>query len=176
MKLVCNVGGMFSGKSTELQRQGQRHLLAGHNVVFLKPSYDNRYSEDRIITHCGQSVEAINVTDTIIIPEVVNAEVILIDEVQFLHYGIVNEIRELLKEGKTIYVSGLDMDSKGNGFLIVEALMTSADTVQKFKAVCEECGSDATFTGKRVDNDKRHELGSKELYIPLCRSCFYKRQ
>lgn len=176
MKLVCNVGGMFSGKTTELQRQGQRHLLAGHKVVFLKPSYDDRYSEDKIVTHCGQSIGAINVTDTIMIPEVIGAEVILIDEVQFLHYGIANEIRELLKEGKTIYVSGLDMDSKGNGFLIVEALMTLADTVQKFKAVCEECGDDATFTGKRIENNQRHELGSMDIYIPLCRSCFYKRQ
>ena len=176
MKLVCNVGGMFSGKSTELQRQGQRHLLAGHKVVFLKPAYDNRYSEGKIVTHCGQSVEAINVTSTIIVPEVADADVILIDEVQFLPYGIADEVRGLLKEGKTIYVSGLDMDSKGNGFLLVEALMTMADTVQKFKAVCEECGEDATFTGKRVDNGRRHELGSKDLYIPLCRSCFYERQ
>ena len=173
MKLTVNVGGMFSGKSTELQRQGKRHMMAGHKVVFLKPAYDNRYSDDKIITHDGQYVEAINVTNTITNKASVDADVILIDEAQFLPYEILNEIRWMLREGKIIYVSGLDMDYTGRGFLIMEGLMTMADHVQKFKAVCEECGDDATFTGKRVNNGTRHELGSKDLYIPLCRKCYY---
>lgn len=173
MKLTVNVGGMFSGKSTELQRQGKRHMMAGHKVVFLKPAYDNRYRDDKIVTHDGQYVEAINVTNTITNKASVDADVILIDEAQFLPYGILNEIRWLLREGKTIYISGLDMDSNGRGYLVMEGLMTMADNVQKFKAVCEECGADATFTGKRVNNGVRHELGSKELYIPLCRKCYY---
>ena len=176
MRLTVNVGGMFSGKSTELQRQGKRHMMAGQDIVFLKPEYDNRYSDDKIVTHDGQCIEAINVTNTITIKEVVNADVILIDEAQFLPYEILNEIRWLLREGKIIYVSGLDMDSTGRGFLVMEGLMTMADYVYKFKAVCEECGADATFTGKRVNNGKRHELGSKELYVPLCRECYYARQ
>lgn len=44
-KLILNVGSMFSGKSTELQRQGERHILAGHNIIFLKPDFDTRYGE-----------------------------------------------------------------------------------------------------------------------------------
>lgn len=173
MMLTVNVGGMFSGKSTELQRQGKRHIMAGHKVVFLKPDFDTRYSTDRIITHDGQEITAINVTNSITNKHTVNADVILIDEAQFLPYGILNEIRWLLREGKTIYVSGLDMDSNGRGYLVMEGLMTMADHVQKFKAVCEECGADATFTGKRVNNGVRHELGSKDLYVPLCRKCYY---
>ena len=173
-KLVCNVGGMFSGKSTELQRQGRRHVLAGHRVVFLKPEYDNRYSNDCVVTHLGDKVEAINVLETILIPEVLEADVILIDEIQFFPAMVVVEIKKLLRCNKTIYVSGLDMDSNGNGYITVEGLMTIADQVQKFKAVCEECGQDATFTDKRIKNDLVNELGSKDIYIPLCRNCYYK--
>ena len=173
-KLIMNVGGMFSGKSTELQRQGKRHIIAGHKVVFLKPQFDDRYSKDCIVTHLGETVEAVNVTDTILIPEVAEAEVILLDEIQFYNNSVIGEIRQLLREGKIIYASGLDMDFNGNGFNIVMNLMSMADGVQKFKAVCEECGQDATFTDKRVKNGVVNELGSKDLYIPLCRSCYYK--
>lgn len=175
MKLVCNVGGMFSGKTTELLRQGRRHVLAGHKVVYLKPKFDDRYSENEVVTHLGDSVKAINVMETLLCDEVQGADVILIDEAQFLPYQLLNEVRLLLREGKTIYISALDMDAKGNGYLIVEGLMTLADHVYKFKAVCENCGSDATYTGKRVDNGIRDELGSKDLYIPLCRRCYYEK-
>ena len=174
LKLVCNVGGMFSGKTTELLRQGRRHVLAGHNVVYLKPKFDDRYAENEVVTHLGDSVQAINVTDTLLCDEVLASDVILVDEAQFLPYCLITDFRLLLMKGKTIYVSALDMDAKGNGYLLVEGLMSLADYVNKFKAVCECCGSDATYTGKRVKNDVRDELGSKDLYIPLCRKCYYK--
>lgn len=176
-KLVVNTGGMFSGKSTELQRQGKRHILAGHKVVFLKPKMDDRYSKDCIVTHEGAKVEALNVEKSILEDmRVAEADVILIDEVQFLYFGVVADIEFLLRLGKTIYVSGLDMDFNGTGFSITEILMAKADEVNKFKAVCEKCGKDSTFTAKRTDSKNQIELGSKDLYMPLCRTCFYERK
>lgn len=176
-KLVVNTGGMFGGKSTELQRQGKRHILAGHRVVFLKPKMDDRYSTDAIVTHEGESVKAINIEDSILENRtVIEADVILVDEVQFFNRNIIGDIDLLLRLGKTVYVSGLDMDFAGRGFPIVETLMAMADEVHKFKAVCERCGADGTFTAKRTDNKSLVELGSRETYIPLCRRCYYKDQ
>ena len=85
-KLTVNTGSMYSGKSSELLRQGERHLLAGHKVVFIKPAIDLRYAKDEIVTHTGAKVEAIRVRgiDNIAgMAQVVEADVILIDEVQF---------------------------------------------------------------------------------------------
>lgn len=174
MRLVVNVGGMFSGKTTELQRQGKRHLLAGHNVVFVKPKMDDRYSEDFIVTHDGARVEAINVEGSLLDDErIMGADVVLIDEVQFLSDCVVNNIECLVRDGKIIYVSGLDMDYNGVEFPVVARLMAKADEVNKFKSVCEKCGQDSTFTAKRKDNGDLIELGSSDLYMPLCRSCYY---
>ena len=188
-KLIMNVGGMFSGKSTLLQQQGKRHMYAKQNVVFLKPAFDNRYSEDEIVTHEGNSVKAINVDDTLSkYGEIWTADVVLIDEIQFFPLSVVYEIKQLLAENIMVYVSGLDMNYRGRGFLVVEELMTIADEINKLKAVCEMCGKDAGFTGKRHnhingatvsinvsgENISEFELGEKELYIPLCRNCFNK--
>lgn len=175
-KLVINCGGMFSGKSTELMRQGERHMLAGHKVVFLKPQLDNRYAEDEIVNHKGQKVTAINITEQdniLLINDVMYADVILVDEVQFMS-NIVPKIECLLKHGKTIYCSGLDMDYLGKPFVTVSTLMAMADEINKFHAVCSHCGEDAVFSKKLSKSQSRIELGEKDMYTPLCRKCYYE--
>lgn len=180
-KLTVNCGSMYSGKSSELLRQGERHLLAGHKVVFIKPAIDLRYAEDEIVTHTGARVEAIRVReidriDTI--TQVLEADVVLIDEVQFFDNWLSMQIMELLDKGKEVYCSGLDMDFMGEPFSLTADLMARADVVNKFKAVCAGCGADATYSGKtnKASKEKRIELGAKELYIPLCRKCFNKQK
>lgn len=178
-KLTMNVGSMFSGKSTELLRQGQKHLLAGHKVLFIKPQMDNRYSDDEIVTHDGQKVQSINLKTfgrPTRLPEINDAQVILIDEIQFFMGIIWGEIEELLRQGKVIYCSGLDMDYRGEPFKTTAHLMAIADDVNKFKAVCADCGEDAYVTVKLTDSIEIVELGSQETYKPVCRSCFNKNE
>lgn len=180
-KLTINTGSMYSGKSSELLRQGERHLLAGHKVVFIKPAIDLRYTKDEIVTHTGAMVEAIRVRDIDRIDtmaQVVGADVVLIDEVQFFDDWLIMQIIELLKKGKQIYCSGLDMDFMGEPFSLTADLLARADVVNKFKAVCAGCGADATYSGKnaKASKRKRIEVGAKELYIPLCRDCFNKQR
>lgn len=180
--LTVNVGGMFSGKSTELQRQGERHILAGHRVLFIKPDMDTRYSKTEVVTHKGQKVEAMNIPIYSDLTECIKpneVDVVLIDEVQFFDKSILHSIWWLLDNDVKVYASGLDMDFLGEGFPTTEKLMAMADVVQKFHAVCEVCGEDAVVTAKRnfqeedVSSDVV-KLGAKETYIPMCRSCFLK--
>lgn len=176
-KLEVNVGGMFASKSSALIAQGKRHILAGHKVLYIKPDIDNRYSDEEIVTHDGQKVEALKVgikeLDSLLAYKDVNeAEVILIDEVQFFRYSIVHEIKELVDRGKVIYVSGLDMDYKAEPFQVTAYLAGVADEVNKFKAVCSDCGADAYVTAKTSGSNNRVELGSKDIYKPVCRKCY----
>ncbi|MCM3639674.1 thymidine kinase [Priestia aryabhattai] len=178
--LEVNVGGMFASKSTALLAQGKRHLLAGHKVLFIKPDIDNRYSEDEIVTHDGEKVEAIKLDtkagimglDKFI--KLHEADVLLFDEIQFFDLDIVTDIKFFLELGKAIYVSGLDMDYKGEPFNVTAYLMAIADKVNKLQAVCSECGDDSYITAKTSGTDARVELGSKDIYKPLCRTCNYK--
>lgn len=175
-KLIVNVGGMFSGKTTALLQQGERHLLAKKKVVYVKPQLDNRYSEERIVTHKGQGVDAINMPTHGLPWTLIAYDVILIDEVQFFDKKVVEDIEDFLVQGKTIIVSGLDMDFEGNGFEVTMQLMAKADKIIKHKAVCQECGEDATFSFRTTDSKELVLLGEKDSYIPLCRRCFYKRK
>lgn len=173
--LVVNVGGMFSGKTTELQRQGERHLRAGQRVIFVKPALDTRFSKSEVVNHNGYRVRAIRIDTGKHLDEYINPEevdVVCIDEAQFFDKKLINSVWWLLSKGIKVYASGLDMDFMGEGFPTTMELMARADEVQKFHAVCECCGADATFTGKRTTSENKIELGAKETYIPLCRSCY----
>jgi thymidine kinase len=175
--LVLIVGGMFSGKSTELQRQGKRHILRGDRVLFIKPRIDNRYSEDEIVTHDGNRVKAINVDLDEPIHQTLDltgVDVVLIDEIQFFTEQVIESIDEMLKRGIRVYCSGLDLDFEGKPFEITAILMAKAEDVIKLHAVCEKCGGDAWVTPRRSKNNKeRVSLGVHEYY-PLCRKCFYE--
>jgi thymidine kinase len=165
---------MFSGKSTLLISQGEKHMRAGQNVLYIKPSMDTRYSEDEIVTHSNLRVRAVAVDTTKPLElDMEDYEVILIDEAQFFDRVLLQSINELLKAGKTIYVSCLDMDFKGQGFDTAMNIMAIADKVNKLKAICEDCGEDAVISGKRIQNDDVVELGAKDLYVPLCRKCYF---
>lgn len=180
--LTVNTGSMFSGKSTLLISQGEKHVKAGQRVIYVKPDIDTRYSENEIVTHVGIKVPAITVPAHMgfsgyISPKKV--DVVLIDEAQFFNKRICNSIWWLMSEGVKVYVSGLDMNYMTDGFETMAGLMCMADKVNKLKAVCECCGNDANMSGKRSffngrDKGKIIELGEKETYFPLCRSCFFK--
>jgi len=182
-KLELEVGGMFSGKSSEIQRQGQRHKLAGHGVLYIKPAMDDRYAQDEIVTHDGQSVPAINMATNTELSYmqyimVDFSNVILIDEVQFFDEAIIDFVKKLLEMDKVVYCAGLDMDFKGEPFKVTAQLMAMADKVNKFHAVCADCGADGYVTAKTSGSNNRYELGSKDLYKPVCRQCYsnYKEE
>lgn len=180
--LTVNTGSMFSGKSTLLISQGEKHVKAGQKVLYIKPSLDNRYSEDEIVTHDGLKVKALSIEVNSRLTDVINQreiDVVLIDEIQFFNKRIVNSIWWLLSEGKKVYASGLDLNYLGDGFETTNEVMAIADKVNKLKAVCESCGEDAVITGKRnfyeTDGTSQIiELGAKETYIPFCRKCWFK--
>jgi len=175
LTVIC--GGMFAEKSTELQRRGKRLKRAGKNVLYVKPDFDNRYSEEELVTHDGQRVPALSIdidVPHILFPQIPErTEVILIDEIQFFHEDIVRVIDILLEEGLTIIVAGLDLDFGGKPFSITSNLMAKAEEVVKLHAVCTGCGNDAWVSYKEP-NGQRIQLGTDE-YEPMCRKCFNKK-
>lgn len=173
--LTVIAGGMFSEKSTELLRRGKRLERAGKKVAYFKPDMDTRYSSNELVTHDGDKVPATNLNTNL--PEGLlfefNAEVFLIDEIQFFGEEILNVIPYLLNRGKTVIVAGLDMDFQGRPFTATASLMAMAENVVKLNAVCSDCGSDSWVSYKEP-NGQRIQLGTDE-YKPLCRKCFNKK-
>lgn len=176
--LVIECGSMFSGKSDTIRRKGRRYQFAQQNVVFVKPEFDNRYDEVSVTTHNGDSVPAVSVdihASLLSIREIQQADIVLIDEIQFFNEQLIDDIVKLVHAGKRVYGAGLDMDFLGNPFPVTSHLMSIADKVNKHQAVCTSCGGDAYISNKKVRNDKLVELGHSDLYEALCRSCYQRK-
>ena len=177
-KLIVHTGSMFSGKTSSLEKDIKRFKIAGYKTIAFKPSIDNRYRKNEIVTHDLTSMDCLLVKDIDELLDYVDElkpEVIGIDEVQFLQGSIENiiwGINKLLKDDITVVVAGLDMDFTGTPFEIVKELMPLADYLYKHHAVCVKCGNDAWVSHRKSKDKDRIKIGAEDEYEPLCRKCF----
>lgn len=181
-KLIIHTGSMFSGKTSSLEKDVKRFVIAGYQVVAFKPSVDTRYKESKIVTHDNTSLKAVlidNIDDIIEYYKKNNPNVIAIDEVQFLSGGIpkiVSSINQLLAEDITVIIAGLDIDFSGQPFEIIKELMPFADYLYKHHAVCVRCGTDGWVSHRKTKDKERVVIGASKEYEPLCRSCFLEEK
>lgn len=172
-KITVYTGPMFSRKTAFLLAEYERSMIAERKTIAFKPTIDGRFGMGVIKSRNAGSIEAICIKNLSEIKGY-EAQDYFIDEFQFLE-GDIQIIQNMANEGKTFYISGLDMTAEGKPFAIMKDLLCIADTVEKRKAICVDCkSSDATHSfylgGKKEDV----KVGDKE-YIPLCRYCWAKR-
>lgn len=173
IEVVC--GSMFSGKTEELIRRLKRAQFANQKILLVKPLVDDRYHKENVVSHQGNSFDAICVEDSSEILKIWRKEkIVAIDEAQFFDAGIGSVCNELSKKGVRVIIAGLDMDFKGVPFGPMPQLLSIAEYVTKVHAICVSCGSLAQFSHRTVAGNEQVLVGAVEEYKPLCRSCYNK--
>jgi thymidine kinase len=168
-------GSMFSGKTEELIRRLRRAQFAGLKVEIFKPSLDTRYSETRVVSHDEKSINSTPVDNaSSILLLAGDVDVVGIDEAQFFDESIVDVCNKLADSGIRILVAGLDMDFMGEPFGPMPALLAIAEYVTKVHAICMRCGNLAQYSHRKSNEEQVVLLGEKNIYEPLCRSCYNK--
>ena len=178
--IECICGSMFSGKSEELLRRIKRGVIAKQKVLLFKPSIDNRYEENMVSTHNGNSYESMNIDKAEQIYDYIidkKYDIIGIDEVQFFDEKIVEVINKLADDGIRVIVAGLDMDFKAEPFHPMPEIMAVSEMVTKLHAVCNKCGKEASRSQRLIDGEPaRYDdpivvIGASESYEARCRHC-----
>lgn len=165
---------MFSGKTEELIRRLKRAEIAHLNIEIFKPKTDTRYSENAVVSHDLNSIQAKAVDSSSAILQLSAAtQVVGIDEAQFFDDKLPEICNILAAKGIRVIVAGLDMDFLGNPFGPVPALMAMAELVTKVNAVCVKCGSPAVYSYRTAASQEKVLLGEKDSYEPRCRPCFH---
>ncbi|MFB1051518.1 thymidine kinase [Paraliobacillus sp. JSM ZJ581] len=175
VELIC--GSMFSGKSEELIRRVRRATYGNLTVRVFKPAIDNRYAEESVVSHNGNSILARPVTCANDIIEQMDddIDVVGIDEVQFFGDEITEIVDELANHGHRVIVAGLDTDFRGEPFGPMPKLMALSESISKLNAICPICASPASRTQRLIDgkpasyNDPIILVGASESYEPRCR-------
>ena len=178
--IECICGSMFSGKSEELLRRIKRGVIAKQKVLLFKPSIDNRYDENRVSTHNGNSYDSISIeksSDILNFVKDTKYDIIGIDEIQFFDNDIVKIINKLADDGLRVIVAGLEMDFKAEPFHPMPEIMAISEMVTKLHAVCNKCGKEASRSQRLINgkpakyDDPVVVIGASESYEARCRHC-----
>ncbi|HEX6050207.1 MAG TPA: thymidine kinase [Gemmatimonadaceae bacterium] len=173
-------GVMFSGKSEELIRRVRRAIIARKRVQVFKSHLDGRYSGIYAISsHDGRTVEAIPVDSSSQVALSLDpmAQVVAIDEAQFLDRSIVDLATSLAARGRRVILAGTDTDFRGEPFGPMPELMAVAEVVDKLHAICVLCGAPASRNQRLVEGRPARydspiiQVGGRESYEARCRAC-----
>ena len=174
-------GCMFSGKTEELLRRLRRAEIADQGAATFKPAVDDRYGEATVGTHNGRKWEATVVdpeTELWEIPDQLNGEeVVAFDEANFFTDELVDLCEFLAADDRRVIVSGTDQTFRAEPFEPLPQLITLAEYVDKYQAICAQCGEPATRNQRLIGGDPAHVedptimVGADESYEARCRDC-----
>jgi thymidine kinase len=145
---------MFSGKTEEVVRRLRRADIAGQTVLVFKPKSDTRSKSLR--SRAGSrfpSKSFVDATDIARAAEKIDADLIAVEESQFADDGLLIVVEQMIRDGRDVLVSGLDLDFLARPFGMMPELLAMAEDVQKLTAVCmyTGCGDYATRTQRIVN-------------------------
>ena len=171
------IGPMFAGKSTMLIRTANKYKSIGMKIMVINNKKDNRYGNNKIITHDQISIKSIMVDELNEILsnyeyfcEFKNSDIIIIEELQFF-----NDIKFIIEasdfHNKKVIVSGLDGDFQRKPFESVINLIPYADNITKLKGFCKICrdGTPSIFSKRIVNDNSTLLIGGSETYESVCR-------
>ncbi len=168
------VGAMFAGKTSELLK---RILWAKHQnkkIIVIKPSIDNRYSNEKIITHNDLSHECFAMSDWSSVVknfniDKKNVDVVFLDEIQFMKTDeTLKNVESFLNKGIDVICAGLDQDSRGKPWETSSMLLGLSDKIVKIYGFCNVCGMEATKTYRKTEGGERTQVGAANIYEPRC--------
>ena len=173
-KLETIVGAMFAGKTSELLK---RILWAKHQskkIIVIKPIIDNRYDQEKIITHNDLSHDCFsmknwkNVNDNFKFNRDI-VDVVFLDEIQFMSTDeTLENVETILNNGIDVVCSGLDQDSRGRPWETSSMLLGLSDKIIKIYGFCNLCGMEATKTYRKTEGGGRTQVGAADIYEPRC--------
>lgn len=183
-KLYFFYGAMNSGKTTRILQCAYNYEEQGMKPVIMKPKVDTKGNE-YIVSRIGakRKVDFLiepkeNIYD-IIVEKYTNADLIIVDEAQFLSEKHVNQLMDAVIDlDISIMCFGLRTDFMGNSFPGARRLLDIAHELSEVKTICE-CGHKAMFNVRLIDGKVQTEGDSvaidgegKVTYTVACARCF----
>lgn len=174
--LTLVLGPMFAGKTTYLLKEIKKYEKKYNKdkILVINHMSDNRYADDKISSHDKQMYPCLkkNKLTDITTRELEGKEIIIIDEGQFFT-DIDETVRQFINHNNLkILVGGLNGTFQQKIFDTsnILNLIPFADNVVHLKSKCYNCGLEACFS-KRIVNNNNEILVGNNNYQPCCRKC-----
>ena len=181
-KLYFKYGAMGSSKTATALITKYNYEERGMRVWLIKPAADSRDGEFTLRSRVGLTAEAEAVGPDkdirALYAQREKADVIIVDECQFMTAKQIDELRELVdREDLPVLCFGLRTDFQTKLFPGSARLFELADSITEIKTICD-CGRKATVNarlspeGYVVTEGSQVFLGGNDSYIAMCHKCY----
>lgn len=174
-KMEVIFGPMFAGKTSKLiemikQKQSSEQQ---HTCLIIKPSMDTRYSNDELVSHNGEKIQAKSMkTLSINDLKYPHYSCLFIDEGHMFSDDIVEFCKEAIDLGIYTVVAGIDIKSNGDLFENMKQLIDLADEKHHLTGTCgvENCNGISLYSYLKSNDNPTGKIvvGGAELYMPVC--------
>lgn len=167
-EFVIFTGPMFGSKTSRLLSALIRCKYQNKNIAVFKPKIDERYSQNNIVTHGGTEWPATNITNGQELLDLSGqSDVIGVDEA-FMIEGCAEALIKLFKQGKSVFVSSIQLSATGHPFHEIKEMMPFATKIEICPAVCPHTQRDAYYTVSKKKTKDEISVGGAESYAPVC--------
>ena len=163
-QIIC--GPVFSGKTTELIRQGRRYSSIQWSALLITPQSPSSPSSHAQLSWAN-SIQANTLRDL----DISQYKIILIDDAHFFQSNDdLTAIIQWVQQGKTVWAAGLDADSNGEPYRNFLSWIPKSDSMKKLTAIVknltefEEANVSIPSNESLADNDKVLQLSPKEPF------------
>ena len=181
-KLYFKYGAMGSSKTATALITKYNYEERGMRVWLIKPAADSRDGEFTLRSRVGLTAEAEAVGPDkdicALYAKREKADVIIVDECQFMTAKQIDELRELVdREDLPVLCFVLRTDFQTKLFPGSRRLFELADSITEIKTICD-CGRKATVNarlspeGYVVTEGSQVFLGGNDSYIAMCHKCY----
>ena len=175
------VGSMFSGKTTELIKEYNRHKSCGFECMVINHKFDDNrilFGTSKTASHDKMAVNSVSCTKLKpLISRLTKDEVdvYFINEGQFFDdlYEWVNVL--VNHWHKKVYVCGLDGDFQRKKFGSILDIIPLCDDIIKLKAICKNCKHKEGIFTHRLSNETKQTVIGCDNYTSLCRTCYNRK-
>jgi thymidine kinase len=173
------IGCMFSGKTTELIKEYNRHKSCDLRCCFINHNKDDRYGSGMSVTKTHNNQDIRNDKSCNRLREIFSCnsahndyDVFFINEGQFFDdlYEYVDFLANI--HGKKVYVCGLDGDFERKEFGSILKIIPLCDDIVKLKAICKNCKTEEGIFTFRMDDQTKQTVIGTDIYMSLCRCCY----
>jgi len=174
------LGCMFSGKTTELIKEYNRHKACDLRCCFINHTTDDRYGSGNKVTKTHNNINIKNDKSCNRLNELFSNknlahndyDIFFINEGQFFDdlYEYVDFLVNI--HGKKVYVCGLDGDFERKEFGSILKIIPLCDEIVKLKAICKGCKMEEGIFTCRLNNQKMQTVIGADIYTSLCRRCY----
>lgn len=181
-KLYFRYGTMDSAKTLNLLAVAHNYRKQGKQVALLKPSLDDRFDRNDIVSRSGLKAKA----DLLLDPDTIldlatfrHLDCVLVDEAQFLSPALIEQLRLLTLElDVPVICYGLRTDFQTRSFPGSRRLLELADTIEEVKVTCQFCDRKAVFNLRSRDGDAcvvGEQVCLGDDYAPVCARHYVER-